>query len=237
MPTQAWWQRTDLPEGDPLRKAGPTAPPVPVRSRRGREGSVLGLCGLLIAVGTAWAVWNVGGHTTVLLSTVLASGLLVLGLTLLVGSRWGRARRLVVPALLVTLALAGLGHTPAVTNDAFGHRSFAPASVQEVQHSYLLGAGDLNLDLTAVNPGDADVTTIAKLGAGNAVVMLPPGVAADLTLRTVAGQIELPDGSRSDSGGVGQHRTVHFDAAPGAAGKGTFDLTIEVGFGDIQVVR
>lgn len=237
MPAQPWWQRTDLPEGDPLRKGTPVVTPAAPRPRRERERSVLGLCGLLIAVGAAWAVWNVGGHTTVLLSTVLATGLLVLGLTMLVGSRWGRARKLALPALLATLALAGLGNTPAVTGDAVGHRSYAPATAQDVRPSYLLGAGDLRLDLTSLNPGGATVTSVVKLGAGDAVVVLPPDVAADLTLRTVAGQVQLPDGSHSDSDGIGAHRTVHFDAAAGAAAKGTVDLTVEVGLGNVQGVR
>ncbi|MCC9310548.1 PspC domain-containing protein [Kitasatospora sp. RB6PN24] len=237
MPAQAWWQRTDLPQGDPLRKSVPPVPPAPARPRREGERSVLGLCGLLIAVGAAWAVWSTGGRSPVLLSTVLATGLLVLGLTLLVGSRWGRARRLAVPALLTTLALAGLGRTPAVTGDAIGHRSYAPVNAQDVRRSYLLGAGDLHLDLSSLDPRGTTVTSTIRLGAGNAVVVLPPDLAADLTLRTVAGQLQLPDGSPSDSDGIGAHRTVHFDAADGAAAKGTVDLTVEVGLGDVQVVR
>ncbi|WP_035848273.1 PspC domain-containing protein [Kitasatospora azatica] len=243
-PAQAWWQRADLPEGDPLRKDTPPTRPDPARPapaparRERRSRSALAPLGLLAAAGASWAVWSANVHgqsTTVLLSTVLATGLLVLGLTILLGAKVGRARVLALPALVLTLALAGLGSSAQVHNNAIGDRTFAPAGAAAVQHEYVLGVGDLNLDLRAVDPAGSTVGTTVKLGTGDVHVMLPPNVAADLDLRTLVGNVSLPNGN--ENSGVGSHRKVHLDPVGGASNKGTIDLTIEVGLGDIQVVQ
>ncbi|GAA1954527.1 PspC domain-containing protein [Kitasatospora viridis] len=239
MPAQPWWQRTDLPAGDPLRKTTPDLPPRAPRPRRERRrGSGLGLLGLLLAGGAGWAVWA-GGHQgrTVPATTVLATGLLVLGLTMLVGSRWGRARWLAVPALALTLALAGLGDQARISNFALGDRNWAPATAAELQPRYALGLGDIHLDLTSLDPAGATLRSQVQLGAGNVEVQLPPGTAADLNLRVVAGDIQTPDDDGSTSGGLGTRRTVHLDPVGGGPAHGTIDLTIEVGFGEIQVVQ
>ncbi|MFE9422169.1 PspC domain-containing protein [Kitasatospora sp. NPDC006697] len=237
LPPQAWWQRTDLPAGDPLRKGPAQQPPVPPRRERRRSGG-LALLGLLLAAGAAWAVWA-GGHggTTVLLSTVLATGLLVLGLTMMIGSRWGRARVLAVPALLVTLALAALGNHVRATNFTTGDRNWAPASAAELQTRYALGAGDVHLDLTGLDPAGATLASQVQVGTGNVEVQLPPGAAADLTLRVAVGDIEAPGVDKKDTGGLGTRRTIHLDPVGGGPAEGTLDLTIEVGIGQIQVVR
>ncbi|MFE0462852.1 PspC domain-containing protein [Kitasatospora sp. NPDC058965] len=240
-PAPAWWQRTDLPEGDPLRKepAPPRPTPPPARRER-RQRSGLAWLGLLVAALASWAVWagtaHGAGHSP--LATVLATGLTVLGLTLLIGAKFGRAKWLVLPALVVTLALAGLGNSATVRENAFGDRRYAPADAAAVQHTYVLGAGDLRLDLSAVDPAGGTVSSVVKLGAGDVHVVLPPDVAADLDLRTAAGRLQAPQ-LPDDSGakGVGEHRTVHLDPVPGSTGRGTIELTVQVGLGDIQVVR
>jgi phage shock protein PspC (stress-responsive transcriptional regulator) len=240
-PAPAWWQRTDLPAGDPLRKepAGPDRTPPPARRER-RPRSGLAWLGLLVAALASWAVWAGSAHTPghSPLATVLATGLTVLGLTILIGAACGRARWLVLPALVVTLALAGLGDSATVRDNAFGARTYAPAGPAEVRSAYVLGAGELHLDLSAVNPGGATVASHVKLGAGNVRVVLPPDVAADLDLRTVAGRLHGPGlPPESEPKGAGEHRTVHLDPVAGAAHDGTIELTVQVGLGDIEVVR
>lgn len=240
-PAQAWWQRTDLPAGDPLRKTTATPPPPvrparPVRRER-RPRSALAPFGLLLSVGVAWLVWALNGHlaTTVLLSTTLATGLLGLGLTILVGAKFGRARVLTVPALLLTLLLAAVGSTVGTAGSGVGDRSWTPASATELQHSYQLGAGDLRLDLSSLDPAGATVATTVRLGAGDATLTLPTDVDVNLTARTVVGNIQLPD--QSLDGHPSAHSTVHLSPVGGSASKGTIDLNVQVGLGDIQVVQ
>ncbi|WP_327067331.1 PspC domain-containing protein [Kitasatospora sp. NBC_01302] len=240
-PAQPWWQRSDLPEGDPLRKSAPGAPtppppPRPVHRER-RPRSVLAPFGLLLSVGAAWLVWTLRSHqnSTVLLSGVLATCLLGLGLTMLVGVKFGRARVLTVPALVLTAVLAA-GSTSATSLHAgVGNRTWTPASAAAVQHQYALGAGDISLDLSAVDPASGTVSSSVRLGAGQADVTLPPDVEANLTLHTVVGSIHLPD--RTFDGDVGTRQTVHLAPVGGAASKGTIDLDIVVDLGDIQVVQ
>lgn len=55
-PYAPWWQRPDLPHGDPLRKPGPRPWPEAVRRRRDR--SFLGPLGLLLAAGGGVLAWG-----------------------------------------------------------------------------------------------------------------------------------------------------------------------------------
>ncbi|MGF1431211.1 PspC domain-containing protein [Kitasatospora sp. LaBMicrA B282] len=237
-PTQAWWQRTDLPAGDPLRKAGPvpTRPAAPVRRER-RPRSVLAPFGLLLSVGVAWLVWSLNGALagTVLLSVTLATGLLCLGLTIMLGAKFGRARALAVPALLVTLVLAAVGSTAGSAGLGLGDRSWTPQSAGAVNPQYQAGLGNARLDLTAVDPAGGTVTTRLRLAAGDAFVVLPPDVAVDLDLHTVAGDVLMPGQDRH--GNVGEHLIEHLDPVGGTPAKGTIDLTVQVGLGEIHVER
>lgn len=237
---QPWWQRTDLPTGDPLRKSAgapaPPPPPAPVACRR-RPRSFLAPLGLLLSVGAAAAVWSGSERhsTTVLLSTVLATALIGLGLTVMLGAKFGRARVLALPALLITLMLSALGNSGTPVDSAIGDHSWAPTSAAAVQPGYALGLGDLTLDLSAVDPAGGTVTTSAKAGAGDVHVTVPPDVDVILTVRSVAGDVTLPTGTVG--GGLGTDRTVQLPPAPGQQSKGTIDLSIEVGLGDVRVVQ
>ncbi len=235
-PTQPWWQRADLPAGDPMRKA-PAGPPAPVRPAVRRHRSFLAPLGLLLSLGAASAVGATGGHarTTVLVSTVLATALLGLGLTMMLGAKFGRARVLAVPALVLTLALAALGNSPASIHSAFGDRFWAPADAASVQQQYGLGAGKVQLDLSSVNPGGGMVATRVEVGAGSVQVTLPTDVDIQLTVRSGAGDLTLPDGSHR--GGLGTEQSVRLSAPQAPPSKGTIDLTIEIGLGNVKVVQ
>ncbi|MFI5532364.1 PspC domain-containing protein [Kitasatospora sp. NPDC051853] len=244
-PARPWWQRTDLPEGDPLRKAdaSPEEPPLPpahpfAPDRAVRRGpNVLPLLGLLMAAAGGALAWWVterqGGM--VLLSTVLAAALAGLGLALLIGAKFGRARGLAVPAaLLVVLLTATTGSDFKLASSA-GDRYWAPTSVAEVKPEYTLGLGDLKLDLTDFDPAGTTVTTSAKLGAGDMRVTVPGDVEVRLTLTNGLGEIQVTD--RHLSAGAGNHVEYQLHPTNGRPSRGTLDLTLSVGLGDLQVVQ
>ncbi|WP_406199417.1 PspC domain-containing protein [Kitasatospora sp. NBC_01560] len=236
-PVRPWWQRTDLPEGDPLRKGGPAVPPPRVTVHRRREHSPLGLIGLLLAVGAASAVWAASkghGSPTVVSAGVLASGLLVIGLTLLVGAKFGRARKLVVPGLLLTLALAFVGHSPTSMQNAAGERSWTVTSAAGLEHSYVLGAGEIRLDLGGLDPAGATLATSVELGAGDLTVTLPPDVTVNLTTRVLLGDVQAPG---EPVGSENVVRTYQYRPSNGQTSKGTLDLKLTVGLGSIKVVQ
>ncbi|MFI6445492.1 PspC domain-containing protein [Kitasatospora sp. NPDC050543] len=235
-PAQPWWQRSDLPEGDPLRKADePAARPARSTAQR-QAGTYLGSLGLLLSAGAAATVWwAVDRHgSTALLSTVLAVVLLGLGLTLLVGAKAGRARWLVVPALLLTLALVGLGNSQATVKSAFGDRVWTATSASAVEDEYNLGAGNARLDLRGLDPAGATVASEARLGAGTLTVQVPANVEVRLQTRNGLGSTEI-----TGIEGISDNTRHTYQLHPlnGQASKGTLDLRLLVGLGDIKVVQ
>lgn len=243
--TRAWWQREDLPQGDPLRKPAATAPvaeppPPPLPPHHPpyrREGGFLGPLAFVLSLGAGAAVWAAAGgeRGDVRLTTVLAAVLLVQGLALLVASRRGRVRGLVLPALLVTLALAAAGTSDLPLRASTGDRTWAPAAASQVQPVYSLGAGNARLDLSAVDPGGATVATRVRLGAGELVVTVPDDVRLQISAHSAAGDIRLPD--TPHTGGLGNERKADLPPLRGTESKGTITLDLEVGLGDVRVVR
>ncbi|WP_030232597.1 PspC domain-containing protein [Streptomyces sp. NRRL S-350] len=235
-PARPWWQRADLPEGDPLRKERPERCSEPAAVRHPRERSALGFFGFLLAIGAGAAVWAASADRhdpTVLGATVLATALLVVGLTLLVGAKFGRARRLAVTGLLLTLALAFVGHSPDSMRNAVGQREWTVTSTADLHDRYNLGAGKVRLDLSGLDPAGATVATKADLGAGELTVALPDDVTVNLTARVGIGDVSVP-GGRSNS--TGRHSYL-IGPANGQASKGTLNLELGIGLGNIKVVQ
>jgi hypothetical protein len=236
-PTQAWWQRADLPEGDPLRKSGPTAGAARTGAAavRPRHRSFTGPLGLLIAIGAGAVAWVIpyanGGDAR--LSTVLAAALLGLGVSMLIAAVVGRARGLLVPALALTLALSALSGSKVTVTSTFGNRSWAPTSVSELQSRYSLGAGDAQLDLSGLDPAGSTLSTDVRMGAGDLSVTVPSDVEVHLTVRNAIGNVQTPGGD-ADSG-VGNHREFVIHPTNGQKSKGTLDLTVKLAIGDIQL--
>ncbi|MFB6893694.1 PspC domain-containing protein [Kitasatospora sp. NPDC056327] len=236
-PAPAWWQRTDLPQGDPLRKGTAPAPPRPPVVVHRRERSPLGLIGLLLAVGAASAVWSVSeaGGGTVRAGSVLATALLVLGLTLLLGAKFGRARRLVVPGLLLTLALTGIGQSAVSAQNLAGDRSWTVTTAAGLQPKYTLGVGTLRLDLSAIDPAGAALATTVELGAGDLTVLVPAGVTVEVRAETGLADVRVPGVDGNDDG-PGK-RTYQVLPANGQTSRGSLGLTLKVGLGDVKVVQ
>ncbi|MFJ8626876.1 PspC domain-containing protein [Kitasatospora sp. NPDC093550] len=235
-PAQPWWQRTDLPEGDPLRKESPKRRSEPTVAHRPREGSALGFFGFLLAIGAGAAVWAASADhhdPTVRSTTVLATALLVVGLTMLVGAKFGRARKLAVTGLLLTLALAFVGHSPNSVHDAVGERDWTVTSSSELHDRYNLGAGNIRLNLSGLAPAGATLSTKVDLGAGQMTVTVPDDVTVNVTARVGLGDVTVP-GDRSD--GTGRHSYL-IGPAGGQASKGTLNLELGIGLGDIKVVQ
>ncbi|MFD5467636.1 PspC domain-containing protein [Kitasatospora sp. NPDC127059] len=235
-PAPAWWQRTDLPAGDPLRKERPERCREPAAVRHPRERSPLGFFGFLLAVGAATAVWSASaGHTDVtkLSTVVLATGLLVIGLTLLLAAKFGKARKLAVLGLLTTLALAFAGHSPHTVQDAIGDRSWTVAAAADLKDRYNLGAGNVRLDLSHLDPAGGTLATKVDLGAGELVVTVPADVSVDVVARVGLGNVTVP-GDHND--GTGRH-VYQLGPVGGQPSKGTLDLQLGIGIGDIKVVQ
>ncbi|WP_329175474.1 PspC domain-containing protein [Streptomyces sp. NBC_01477] len=233
------WGPDDGPYGEPERQAW--------RARKkavkaGQERSwpfslavlLLALTGLGVGTGVSWPHQPAGASLEIGLAAVLG----VLGTAFVIASFAGRAKGgtvffsvLTLAALVGTTALPRTGH-------GFGSTTWRPVSAPGVQQLYERGAGRGLLDLSGLTLDGGTVRTHLKVGAGQAEVLLPPGATVVLDYDLGVGETVLP-GKVNDGVDVktGQHRTVTLPPAPGTSPAGTIDLRVEVGVGQLKVVR
>jgi phage shock protein PspC (stress-responsive transcriptional regulator) len=224
------------PTGDPFRTQELPFPPVPPdgpdahhhrhhRTRRGRFVSPLVFGALLIWGGAAW----LGG---VELPTALAVGLLILGSGFVLGAFVGGSKALIAPALVIggLLVVASIADIP--WDSGIGERHWQPQDVSHLHRSYKLAIGEGTLDLSDLDLAAGQTRHVdAKVGIGHLKVIVPDDVQLDLTGHVGAGDVEIL-GKEDDGFQVDIDRTV-----AGADDRGKLDLDLEVGLGDLEVVR
>ncbi|MFG1808869.1 PspC domain-containing protein [Streptomyces sp. NPDC049040] len=168
----------------------------------------------------------------------LAAALGVLGTAFVIASFAGRARGGTI--FFSVLALAALVGTTALprTGHGVGSTTWRPVTAAGVHQLYERGTGRGRLDLTALPLDGGTVRTHVKVGAGQVEVLLPPGATVVLDYDLGVGETVLP-GKVNDGVDVktGQHRTVTLEPPAGTASTGIIDLRVEVGVGQVKVVR
>jgi phage shock protein PspC (stress-responsive transcriptional regulator) len=223
----------------------PTAPtatsanPVPAPTPRPR--SILGaltMASLLIALG-GLALADVAGWLYPDAWHYLATALGVVGIGLLVGTLFGRARWLIVvglllmPFLLVTATAAAVLPSWSFGGE-FGDRAFHPVAVVELPPSYELAAGSMLVDLTDLDLTDLDGTSRpleVAVGAGDVIVRLPDAMVGTVEARAGVGRIAANGRERV---GIGPEETIQFPDVSGNA-SGGLQLTVRVGAGNIEI--
>lgn len=205
----------------------------PVPTARPRDRSPLGwymLAAVLLVVGALAVVDNVAG-VAVTLGQYFGSGLLVLGVGLVVAAWWGRAR------LLILLGMAAL---PLAVSAAFinvpldggiGEHEYRPQSLGELQDEYRLASGSIWLDLRHLQAGPEPIVIAASVGVGRLNVLVPEDARVEVLARLDGGQISLFDGYQTGTGLLDRVER------PGLAGGPSMVLTLEAGIGTIWVQR
>jgi phage shock protein PspC (stress-responsive transcriptional regulator) len=219
----------------PVRREVITRPPHPMQTRRPR--SRLGrytFAMVLLLVGAAALLDNAG----VIELTALQYGGLVLatiGAGLLVGTYFGRSRLLILAGLLLLpllLATGLLGSWIDVPlQSGAGDRAYSPASAEELQNTYELTAGTLNLDLTQMRWGPEPVEIDAIVTFGEVNVLVPEGVDVDVRGRATMGAVSLFDRERAGFGVTYQR------AADRAGGGPLLILDLKTLAGQVEVDR
>ena len=183
----------------------------------------------LVALGVA-ALLDVGGAVHVRLVQFLAVPLAVLGIGLLAGAWWGRARWLVVPALVLTpfVIAASFVHVP--FEGGSGNVTFLPTAAAEIRPAYHLVAGQMVIDLRSTKLGTSPVTIHATAVAGHVLVYVPQGAAVNVRGRAGGGEVKL-FGRTYDGFDVDVQRSF----APASATSPTVDLDLEAAFGQVEV--
>ena len=168
----------------------------------------------------------------------LASALGVLGVAFVVASFAGRARGgTTFFAVLTIAALIGTATLPK-SGQGVGRTTWRPLTAAAVQPMYQRGAGAATLDLTRVTLDGLTVSTRVEIGAGRAEVRLPRNASVSLVYDLGVGEVVLP-GKVNDGVEVhgGQHGTRTFPVQPGTIPSGTIRLKVNVGVGQVKVVR
>lgn len=150
----------------------------------------------------------------------------IIGVMLVVGAFYGRAGGLIAVGLVAALATAGA--TAAREIDA-GHIDETPKLAAQVDDEYDLWAGEIDLDLTAVQDYQAlDGRTIhLDLVMGRVVVKVPPDMNVEVDADVDAGETRL-FGDDEDNSNTANYAT-RLDDAP------TVFIDADVTFGEIVV--
>lgn len=162
-----------------------------------------------------------------------ATALLVLALTLVAASRWGRAAGILPVALLLLLAtVATTASGPLASERGWGSRSVAYTSTRALPAGDRQEVGRLTVDLDRL-PLSGDTTYAAHVGAGQLVVDAPAdaNVVVRWTLRT--GSL-MVDGRQLEAG-TGLSGTVPPEVTDPDLPTLTLDLSVDRG--SIEVLR
>ena len=201
----------------------PTArPPRPRRPRRRPFLTPITISLLLIGGGAA-ALLDSADVVHLTVAGVLASGLIVVGLAMVISTWFGRAHGLIPIGVLLLLVTIPAVSIDVPISGGIGDRVYRPTTRSEIQRHYKSGIGQLAIDLRNV-PLTNRVTSIsAQLGIGELTVDVPSNVRIDVRTHVGAGHIELfganeggwPDNPRAVAG-INQRGFLHLDLRVGA---------------------
>jgi phage shock protein PspC (stress-responsive transcriptional regulator) len=174
-----------------------------VMRRMGLGLALLALC-FVLAAGAFWAA--AAGGDAVVAGIVIAAGAAMVVAAFAGGARW-----LILPALAVALPAALVAAAGIDLRGGMGERTYAPTSATAVASGYEMGAGRMVVDLrrAGLPPGDRRLNL--RLGAGQAVVVVPDDVCVAPAAKVGAGDVQLFD---RHQGGVDLDVVEHATAPP-----------------------
>ncbi len=200
--------------------------------RRRRERSALGpiTLGLLLLAGGAVSLADLAGWIEVDLALAAAAGLTFVGLALILGAWYGRARGLIAVGILLALVAIPLALVDVSLRGGIGQEIHRPTTLAALEEDFRLGIGQLTVDLSRIDFSGTVRDVGVSLGIGEAIVIVPADVAVEVAATAQIGEVVVL--GRSDSG---------FDAEleerrAGDAGAGRLRIDAEVGVGELRVV-
>ncbi|MCX4389524.1 PspC domain-containing protein [Micromonospora peucetia] len=218
----------------------PPAPPKPPVKppKRPRERSPLGAVTFsliflalgVVAVIDLLDVFDVGA------SAYFAATLATIGLGLLVGTWFGRARWLIALGLVAAAALgvATVAESYDRIRGVDGNVTWAPTDHRDLALRYENSFGDAVLDLRGVDFDKKNTEITVSVNFGECTVVVPPNVDVTTVADVNAGDAVV-FGKRS--GGLAGELREAADLGPDGPGGGTLRLYIHVNAGNLEVTR
>lgn len=216
-----------LTEPLPLSSASP-APDTTAKPARSILGRIT-IFTTLIALGFLALIDGAG--TPVPAAAYLACALAVIGVGLLVGTWFGRARGLIILGMVLTLALPATVISSRVQFQIDGDLWWSPTSVSELQDEYSISLGYGVLDLSGVDFTDQTAQIRAEVFFGNLEIIVPPDVRIGVTYDVNMGNALVL--GQTFSGFDDSETTVYVTDT----GVGTLILDIDVNGGNLEVHR
>lgn len=201
-----------------------------VVGRKPRDRSPLGwyiAAAALGSVGILAIVANLSG-LAVSLGQFFGAVLIVLGLGLIVGAWWGRARLLIpLGVLLLPIALtATFINVP--LNGGIAEQVFRPATIGEIRSEYRLAGGEIQLDLTDLPAGGEPIAINSSVAVGVIRVTIPADARLELNARVGGGRLSLFGNQQTGSG-----LADRVDRLEGPGRR--FVMTLDIGIGAVVV--
>lgn len=214
----------------PPPPAGPVLPPnpKPEPSRLGRL--ILSL--VLIALGGLSLADLAGANVPG--TAYVATALAVIGLGLILGTWFGRARGYIVTGIVLSLALpmiAGVSDWHDERTQG-GTVTWVPRTFDELSDRYEHQVGEATLDLRQLDFAGKDVRVGAQITAGEFIILLPPNVDT-----SVYSDVNLAGATifGKETGGAGARTEI--DNGIDGPGGGKLRIDLEVNFGHAEVTR
>jgi Cell wall-active antibiotics response 4TMS YvqF len=209
-------------------RAPKAAPPVsPPRSVLGRVTISLGL----VAIGVI-GLLDLSG-VPVSGGVYLAVPLIIIGAALVVGARYGRARWLIAPGVVLALAL-GIATIAEGVTPRRQSITWQPPSVGQLDQTYAIDVGNAILDLSKVDFSGGSYTVSAENQIGNLTVIVPATVDVRADVRVNVGNADV---FGTQWAGIGQSsRTVVDDGVDGPGG-GALVIHAATDVGNVEVRR
>jgi phage shock protein PspC (stress-responsive transcriptional regulator) len=233
------WPSMPAAPAAPSAPMTPAPPVAPVAPQPPRPRSLLSPLTLLVAVLVAAVMGPVASAypQKAQLPIVLGSGLAVIGMGLIAGSRYGRPRGLVAAGTVLSLALVTTSVAAEVpAGGRFGDVTWRPVDAGRSEQTYKIIAGQGALDLTGLplKPGQR-IKVQAELGVGGMRVTLPRTARVELHARAGLGDVTV-DG-RITGGPRAKVDEVLQPEGDAGGNPPTIELSFNGRVGDLEVTR
>ena len=230
-------ERGEVPPPGPPPAERPTAGPAPgaradgtatVEPTTGRVpvGRLVAGAGLIL-VGVLWLI-DAAGVVDLRWQVVLPALLTLVGVSLLATARRGAHGGLIAAGIILGLLVLSSATPMAGVMDGVGERAERPGDTVAAEAGYDLGMGSLRVDLTEIADLEDGATIPVSVGIGEAVVVLPEGVGAEVEGSVGIGEVTVLGRSR---GGLGVSVEEEIDGTP------TIVLEVSAGIGRVEVTR